>query len=103
MTSSLNFSGAGDVAARVTVTGPTTVVATPTRACAPASAGIEIARASTPSTRVVVVFIAVPRLIEAFDSEPTAVQRGCQTPEPPMPRRLSAGARADAPEPAASR
>src|SRR2546428_23694 len=37
-TSSLNFRGAGDVASCVMVTGPTTVVATPTRACADATA-----------------------------------------------------------------
>src|SRR5437870_10038239 len=78
-TSSLNFRGAGDVASCVMVTGPTTVVATPTRSCADATAGIAIVRASSmPSTRVIVVFIGAPRLIEAFDIEPARVHRGCQ-------------------------
>src|SRR2546427_432411 len=78
-TSSLNFRGAGDVASCVMVTGPTTVVATPTRSCEDATAGIAIVSASSmPSTRIIVVFISAPRLIEAFDIEPTTVHRGCQ-------------------------
>src|SRR5882724_6070608 len=86
-TSSLNFRGAGDVASCVMVTGPTTVVATPTRSCEDPTAGMEIVKASSvPSTRVVVVFIRAPRLIEAFDIGPTTVHRGCQG---VIPRDLS--------------
>src|SRR3989449_5365981 len=95
-TSSLNFRGAGDVASCVMVTGPTTVVATPTRSCADATAGIAIVRASSmPSTRAIVVFIGAPRLIEAFDIEPARVHRGCQG---VVPRYVSIFGRVSGPQ-----
>ncbi len=82
-TSSLNFRGTGDVVACVMVTGPSTVVAMPTRSCADATAGIAIVKASSmPSTRVIVVFIGTPRLIEVFDIAPMTMQRGCQRSAP---------------------
>ena len=89
-TSSLNFRGAGEAATCVMVTGPTTVVATPTRSCEYAPAGIEIVSAtSVPTTRVIVIFIGAPRSSETFDLGPRRVQRGCQRHERSIFGRVS--------------
>src|SRR5262245_48754195 len=78
-TSSLNFSGVGDAATRVTVTGPTTVVATPTRSCA--AAGITSVSAESRLSSPVVSFavIGAPRTSTQSTSRATPLQPGCQT------------------------
>jgi hypothetical protein len=92
----LNFSGAGGAATRFTVTGPMTVVATPTRSCAATTAGIPIISViNTPSIRVIVVFIAAPRSMEAFERAEPMCSGGAKGPNSSPGGRLSGAGRCE--------